>query len=77
MQDWELESWLNFMDTIYGASVRSGKDKMCWEPDKKKGFQLSGFQRSCFILLFSLFLGKAYGNQKFLLELPSLFGLLS
>lgn len=45
MQDWELEFLLNFMDTIYGASVRSGKDKMCWERDKKKGFQLSGFHQ--------------------------------
>ena len=45
MQDWELESLSNFMDTIYGASVRgSGEDKkMCWAPDKQRGFQVSGF----------------------------------
>ena len=44
MQDWELESLSNFMDMIYGASVKgSGQHKLCWKPEKNKGFMVRGY----------------------------------
>ena len=46
IQDWELESLMTFMDTIYGLGIRGiGKDKMCWKPDKKKGFKIATYYR--------------------------------
>ena len=46
MQDWELESLSNFMDMIYGASVKgNGQDKLCWKPEKNKGFMVRGYYR--------------------------------
>ena len=33
----ELKALANFMDTIYGASVKEfGKDKMCWKLDRER-----------------------------------------
>ena len=35
----------------------NGDDKMCWEPDKRKGFQVDGFYRIsalAFLLIFML-----------------------
>ena len=32
------------MDTIYGASVkRFAEDKMCWKPNREKGFMVKDF----------------------------------
>ena len=46
VQDWELETLLNFLDMIYGASAKgSGEDKLCCKPDKNKGFTVSGCYR--------------------------------
>ena len=44
VHDWELEAWSSFMDTIYGSYVRGfGDDKMCWKPDRNKGFMVSAY----------------------------------
>ena len=53
---WELEALSDFMDTIYGASVKGfGDDKMFWKPYREKGFMvknyysiLVGFNDFCF-----------------------------
>ena len=35
---------MNFMDVIYGASVKgNGEDKLCYRPNKKNGFIVSGY----------------------------------
>ena len=40
----ELEAVLTFMDTIYGATVKGfGEDKMCWKPDRNKGFMVNNY----------------------------------
>ena len=37
---------MTFMDTIYGLGIRGiGEDKMCWKPDKKKGFKIATYYR--------------------------------
>ena len=34
------------MDIVYSASVNgSGEDKLCWKPDKNKGFTASGYYK--------------------------------
>ena len=41
IQDWELESLSNFMDSIYGVSLREfGEDNICWMPAKRRGFEV-------------------------------------
>ena len=41
---WELEVVSSFMYTIYGSSVRGfGEDKMCWKPDRNKGFMVNDY----------------------------------
>ena len=60
----ELEALAGFMDTIYGASVKGiGEDKMCWKLDRGKGFLVKDY----YSLLVG-FLGKIFGNRRFLLE---------
>ena len=40
----ELEALLGFMDTIYGALVKGfGENKMCWKPNREKGFMVKDF----------------------------------
>ena len=44
IQDWELESLMTFMDTIYGLGIRvTGENKMFRKPDKKKGFKVGTY----------------------------------
>ena len=44
IQNWELESLMNFMDIIYGMVIKwIGEDKMRWKPDHKKSFKVSTF----------------------------------
>lgn len=46
VQDWELESLMTFMDTIYGTPIRGiEENKMCWKPDIKKGFKVNDYYR--------------------------------
>ena len=41
---WEMEVVSSFMVTIYGSSVRGlGEDKMCWKPDRNKGFMVKDY----------------------------------
>ena len=36
----------NFLDTIYGSSIRGfGEDKMCWKPNRDKGFKVNDYNR--------------------------------
>ena len=43
-EDWELESFYNFMSRIYGASLRGiGDYKMCWEPTMQRGFVVCSY----------------------------------
>ena len=40
----ELEAMSGFMDTTYGSSVRGfGENKMCWKPDRDKGFMVKDY----------------------------------
>ena len=40
----ELEATSEIMDTIYGFLVRGfGEDKMCWKPDRYKGFMVNDY----------------------------------
>ena len=76
VQDWELESLSHLMDMIYGVLVRGNEeDKMCWKPDKKKGFTWVGTIGFYLAIVINLFLGNAFGNPRFLLKLLSSFGL--
>ena len=41
---WELEAVSSFMDIVYGSSIRGfGEDKMCWKPNKNKGFMVNDY----------------------------------
>ena len=63
VHDWELEALAGF-NTIYGASVKGfGEDKMCWKLGREKGFLVKDY----YSLLVG-FLGKIFGNRRFLLE---------
>ena len=51
----DLEAMFDFLETIYGSSIRGlGEDKMCWIPSKVKGFLVSDYYR---ILAGSAFFG--------------------
>jgi len=40
----EMEAESSFIVTIYGFSVRGlGEDKMCWKPDRNKGFMVKDY----------------------------------
>ena len=44
IQNWELESLMNFMDIIYGMVIKGiGEDKMHRKPGHKKSFKVSAF----------------------------------
>ena len=61
----DLEAMSNFMVTIYGSPIRGrGEDKMCWIPNKVKGFLVSDYYK---ILSGSAFFGfpwKSIWKQK-------------
>ena len=61
----DLEAMSDFLETIYGSSIRGlGEDKMCWIPSKVKGFLVSDYYR---ILAGSAFFGfpwKSIWKQK-------------
>ena len=46
IQDWELESLMTFITTIYGSEIRwIGENKTCGKPNKKKGFKVGVYYR--------------------------------
>ena len=46
IQDWELDSSSNFMESVYGVLLRGvGKDKICWMPAKKMSFEVGSYYR--------------------------------
>uniref|UniRef100_A0A7N2KVU8 Thioredoxin domain-containing protein n=1 Tax=Quercus lobata TaxID=97700 RepID=A0A7N2KVU8_QUELO len=46
IQDWELDSLSNFMESVYGVLLRGvGKDKICWMPAKKMSFEVGSYYR--------------------------------
>ena len=46
IQDWELDSLSNFMESVYGVLLRGvGKDKICWMPAKKMSFEVGLYYR--------------------------------
>ena len=43
-EDWELESFYNFMDRIYRVSLRGvGDDRICWKPTMGRGFAVHSY----------------------------------
>ena len=75
IQDWELESLSNFLDSFYRVSLRGVRDdKICWKPPKGSGFAVhvhSYYQ----ILTSSPSHGRLFGSLRSLVELFFLFGL--
>ena len=66
----------NFLDVIYGVSLRGiGEDKKCWMPAKSRGFEVSSYHWALFGVCNQSSLGEAFGSQRFLPKLRSLFGL--
>ena len=44
IQDWELESLTNFLDSIYGVSLREvGDDKICWKRTMGRTFAVRSY----------------------------------
>ena len=42
----DLEAMSNFMVAIYGSPIRGrGEDKMCWIPNKHKGFRVRDYNK--------------------------------
>ena len=67
----------SFMDTIYGATVKGfGENKMCWKPNRNKGFIVNNYYSLLVALMTIVFHGKLFGSRRSLLEWHSLFGLL-
>ena len=51
----DLEALSDFMESIYAYPLRGlGEDKMCWTPNKHKGFRVSDYYK---ILVGNTFLG--------------------
>ena len=51
----DLEALSDFMESIYASPLRGlGEDKMCWIPNKYKGFRVSDYYK---ILVGNTFLG--------------------
>ena len=47
MQDWEEESFDQFMEIVYSLKVRGvGPNKVCWKLAKSGGFEVSSFYLS-------------------------------
>ena len=64
-QDWEEDSFDQFIDTVYSSKVRRvGPNKVCWKPTRSRGFEVRGFFLSTLLLFPSH--GGWCGNQKFL-----------
>jgi hypothetical protein len=62
--DWELDSFLAFFDVLYSTKVVGhGEDKICWNPDNQKEFEVCLFVLSSFSsFVLVLFPGRAYGG---------------
>ena len=46
-QDWEEDSFDQFIDTVYSSKVRRvGPNKVCWKPTRSRGFEVRGFYLS-------------------------------
>ena len=52
----------------FKKSKSTKEDKMCWKPSRDKEFKVNDYYRVLGALLTSVFLGKAFGNRRFLLE---------
>ena len=62
----DLEALSDFMESIYASPLRGlSEDKMCWIPNKHKGFRVSDYYK---ILVGNTFLGKVFGSKRFPLE---------
>ena len=61
----DLEAMSNLMETIYGSLIRGlGEDKMCWIPNKNKGFLVSDYYRILVGTAFYGFSWKSIWMQK-------------
>ena len=65
----DLEALSDFMISIYDSTLRGlGEDRMCWIPNKHKGFRVRDFYK---ILVGNTLLGfpwKSIWKQRFFLE---------
>ena len=76
IQDWEFDSLSNFMESIYGVSLRRvGKDKICWMPAKKMIFEVGSYYRVLTESSDQSFPWKSIWKPKDLSRVAFLFGL--
>ena len=65
VQDWELELLSNFMEMVYSIPLNgAGYDKICWKPNRRKGFRVDGYYRVLTFLVIYLSHGRAFGRKK-------------
>ena len=64
-QDWEQESFDQFMDMVYSSKVRGlGPDRVCWKPARSRGFEVRGFYLSFYPSTLLSFPWRMIGNSK-------------